>query len=357
MPLIGYGGKTGSEMLKGKDLSGQTAVVTGAKSGIGLEITRVLALAGCRVVMAVRKQASGEFAAKNLRESLPHGIQVGEVVVRQCNLASFGEIRAFAAWLKDQPYEVDYMVLNAAIKGTPKWYTREGHELQMGVNFIGHFHLVQRMLPQLQAQQDDVRIVAVVCKDQMDTTLRMTDINFSKVNYDGAKAYKGSKIALALFAKELAVRTEGTNISVFAADPGPTGGTMIDKYSPMFFGRAFSASFLKSVAQGAATPIFALVAPLASETGSKRRSLRGGSGGIKSGSLLVDCKVNTSVKIYHSTYQAKRIWEEAEQLVDRSVIGCHVANAGMGKEEQWVMAFILRPLMDFLLRMFGMRRY
>lgn len=46
---------------------------------------------------------------------------MGEVVVRQCNLASFGEIRAFAAWLKDQPYEVDYMVLNAAIKGTPKW--------------------------------------------------------------------------------------------------------------------------------------------------------------------------------------------------------------------------------------------
>lgn len=44
-----------------------------------------------------------------------------------------------------------------------------------------------------------------------------------QVNYDGAKAYKGSKIALALFAKELAVRTEGTNISVFAADPGPTG--------------------------------------------------------------------------------------------------------------------------------------
>ena len=45
----------------------------------------------------------------------------------------------------------------------------------------GHFHLVQQVLPQLQAQQKDVRVVAVACKDQMDTSLRMTDINFSKV--------------------------------------------------------------------------------------------------------------------------------------------------------------------------------
>ncbi len=45
----------------------------------------------------------------------------------------------------------------------------------------GHFHLVQQVLPQLQAQQEDVRVVAVACKDQMDTSLRITDINFSKV--------------------------------------------------------------------------------------------------------------------------------------------------------------------------------
>jgi NAD(P)-dependent dehydrogenase (short-subunit alcohol dehydrogenase family) len=54
--------------------------------------------------------------------------------------------------------------------------------------------------------------------------LRMTDLNFSKVNYDPLKAYKGSKMALALFAKELAARTAGSNITVYAADPGNTGG-------------------------------------------------------------------------------------------------------------------------------------
>lgn len=51
----------------------------------------------------------------------------------------------------------------------------------------------------------------------------MTDLNFSKVNYEPLKAYKGSKMALALFAKELAARTAGSNITVYAADPGNTG--------------------------------------------------------------------------------------------------------------------------------------
>jgi NAD(P)-dependent dehydrogenase (short-subunit alcohol dehydrogenase family) len=53
--------------------------------------------------------------------------------------------------------------------------------------------------------------------------LRMNDLNFSKVNYDPLKAYKGSKMALALFAKELAARTADSNITVYAADPGNTG--------------------------------------------------------------------------------------------------------------------------------------
>ena len=45
----------------------------------------------------------------------------GELIAKQCNLASFEEIRSFAVWLRQQPYAIDYLVLNAAIKATPKW--------------------------------------------------------------------------------------------------------------------------------------------------------------------------------------------------------------------------------------------
>ena len=65
--------------------------------------------------------------------------------------------------------------------------------------------------------------------------LRMTDLNFSKVNYDPLKAYKGSKMALALFAKELAARTVGSNITVYAADPGNTGGCKAGLFSVQQF--------------------------------------------------------------------------------------------------------------------------
>lgn len=59
-------------------------------------------------------------------------MHTGELVVMQCNLASFEEIRAFVAKLHAQHTSIDFLVLNAAVKATPKWYTKEGHELQMG---------------------------------------------------------------------------------------------------------------------------------------------------------------------------------------------------------------------------------
>jgi NAD(P)-dependent dehydrogenase (short-subunit alcohol dehydrogenase family) len=284
----------------------------------------------------------------------------GELVVMQCNLASFEEIRAFAAKLQQQRINIDFLVLNAAIAKCPKWYTKEGHELQMGVNFIGHFHLVQLLLPTMRAQSAPARIVAVTCKSELDGSLRMTDLNFSKVNYDPYKAYKGSKVALALWTKELAARVADSNITVFAADPGATGDTMLNKYmGPLAALYIFSKPFLKSLQQAVATPLFALVAP-ATAPGSKRRSsLRGHSSGIASGSLLSDCKVVTNNRTMGSAHMAKRVWEEAEQLVDRSVLNSHIANAGFEGNESslWVLNTVLRPLMDFLLRMFGLRKY
>lgn len=349
--VLGFSGRNAGEILHGKDLSGQTAIVTGARNGIGLEISRVLARAGCRVIMAVRKQAAGELEARKLREGFPGGsFRAGELIVKQCNLASFEEIRSFAQWLQNAAYSLDYLVLNAAVKNTPKWYTKEGHEMQMGVNFLGHFHLVQLILPRLQSQGTPVRIVTVVCKNEMITSMKLTDLNFSKARYDASKAYRGSKQAMALFAKELASRLSGSHISVFAADPGPTGNTNIDRYSPMWFGRAFSAPFMKTPQQGAATPVFALVAPIARSSAKK-------SSEIQSGSLLSDCKVCTNNKVYGSSYQAKRVWQQAEQIVSRSVVGSHVAHTGMGANEQFVMAYFLRPIMEFFFKMFGFRQY
>jgi NAD(P)-dependent dehydrogenase (short-subunit alcohol dehydrogenase family) len=155
-----------SELLRGQDLwKKRKNIVAGARSGIGLELTRVLARAGCRVIMAVRKEASGEVEARKLRltyksciryavtlpeqitackqiAGLKHdqhrhckkylsglvsgrvdsgGLQAGELVVKQCNLASFTEIRMFAEWLQGLSCSLDYLVLNAAVKNTPKW--------------------------------------------------------------------------------------------------------------------------------------------------------------------------------------------------------------------------------------------
>lgn len=56
-----------------------------------------------------------------------------------------------------------------------------------------------------------------------------------------------------------------------------------------------------------------------------------------------------------------QVWEEAEQMVERSVPDSHVANKGFegesGRNSLFVLNYFLKPLMDFLLRMFGLRKY
>jgi NAD(P)-dependent dehydrogenase (short-subunit alcohol dehydrogenase family) len=347
--------------MKGKDLRGTIAVITGASSGIGREMTKHLAQAGCHVIMVVRKQAAGEYAAKELREGFSSGMAVGELEVLQCDLASFTQIRAFAANLQARNLNIDFLVLNAAVKATPKWYTKEGHELQMGVNFIGHFHLVQLLLPSLQRQQGALRIVAVTCKGELDPALRMTDLNFSKVNYDPLRAYKGSKMALALFAKELAARTAGSNITVYAADPGNTGATSINKYGgPLMAISMIGKPFLKTVSQAAATPLFCLVAP-ETESTKRRTSFRSSTHGIHTGTLLSECKTVTKSPSMRSSHHAERVWQEAEQLVQRSVPDSHIANKGFegesGRNSLFVLNYILKPMMDFFMRMLGLKKY
>jgi NAD(P)-dependent dehydrogenase (short-subunit alcohol dehydrogenase family) len=54
------------------DLTGQTAIVTGASSGIGLETAKALIAHGARVVLAVRDEAKGRDAAKALAARRSH---------------------------------------------------------------------------------------------------------------------------------------------------------------------------------------------------------------------------------------------------------------------------------------------
>jgi NAD(P)-dependent dehydrogenase (short-subunit alcohol dehydrogenase family) len=190
------------------DLTGQTAIVTGASSGIGLETAKALTARGARVILAVRDAARGDKAAATLPGPGPHE-------VRLLDLASLDSVRAFAADWAGQP--VDLLINNAGVMIPPLGRTKDGFELQFGTNHLGHFALTGLLLPSVTG-----RVVTVSSNAHRAGHMDFDDLNWERKKYRAWQAYGQSKLANLLFTAELQRRlTEaGSKVLSMAAHPG-----------------------------------------------------------------------------------------------------------------------------------------
>ena len=187
------------------DLTGRTAIVTGANSGIGRAAARALAGAGARVVLAVRDAAKGAAAAA----AMP-----GTTEVRPLDLASLASIRAFAdAWDGD----VDLLINNAGVMVPPLTRTAEGFELQFGTNHLGHFALTNLLLEHVTG-----RVVTVSSTGHRIGAIDFDDLQWERKRYRAWRAYGQSKLANLLFTSELQRRltAAGSPVLATAAHPG-----------------------------------------------------------------------------------------------------------------------------------------
>jgi NAD(P)-dependent dehydrogenase (short-subunit alcohol dehydrogenase family) len=187
------------------DLSGRTFVVTGANSGLGLIDARELARAGARVVLAVRDTDKGERAARTID---------GAAEVRKLDLADLASIRAFAeAWEGD----LDVLINNAGIMAIPEQRTRDGFEMQVGTNHLGHFALTNLLLPHITD-----RVVTLSSGAHRIGKLDVDDLNWERRSYQRWGAYGQSKLSNLLFTLELQRRLSaaGSDLRAVAAHPG-----------------------------------------------------------------------------------------------------------------------------------------
>jgi len=187
------------------DLTGRTAVVTGANSGIGRVTARELARAGAAVTLAVRDVARGRAAAEGM---------AGDVTVRQLDLADLASVRAFAE-ATDGP--VDLLVDNAGVMATSERRTADGFELQIGTNHLGHFALTNLLLPRVTD-----RVVVVSSGMHRNGRIDLDDLHFERRRYRPWAAYSQSKLANLLFVLELERRltAAGSAVRAVAAHPG-----------------------------------------------------------------------------------------------------------------------------------------
>jgi NAD(P)-dependent dehydrogenase (short-subunit alcohol dehydrogenase family) len=186
-------------------VDGRTFVITGANSGIGLAAARALGSAGARIVLAVRDVPKGQRAAASI---------AGGAEVRQLDLADLASVRAFAdAWEGD----LDVLINNAGVMAVPERRTKDGFELQIGTNHLGHFALTNLLLPHVRD-----RVVTVASGAHRMGSIRLNDLNWERGRYHRWRAYGQSKLANLLFTSELQRRLEGagSGVRALAAHPG-----------------------------------------------------------------------------------------------------------------------------------------
>ncbi|WP_408952041.1 oxidoreductase [Lysobacter sp. Hz 25] len=198
------------------DQSGRTVLVTGANSGLGYLTSLQLAKHGAHVIMTARDLEKGRRAHGKVMASRPKG----SAELRQLDLADLDEVKAFADQLLRENGRLDLLVNNAGIMMPPRSLTRQGHELQFGVNHLAHFVLTCQLFPLLLKGRDS-RVVTLSSDLHKRGKIHFDDLTGSR-KYGRVAYYAQSKFAGTLFALELdrRLRAAGSSVKSVLAHPG-----------------------------------------------------------------------------------------------------------------------------------------
>jgi WW domain-containing oxidoreductase len=285
---------TADQVLAGIDLTRKYFLVTGCNSGIGFETMKALAANGAHVIGLARSFASAKNACEKVGR---HATPVA------CDLADLASVDTAVRTIRDLDVPLDALVANAGVAIPPTLQIRYGIELQFLVNHIGHFFLINQLVDLV--RNGSGRIILVASRASI-TDVPPQGIMFD--NLDGHRSYKPlqffgqSKLAVALYAKELSHRLRARRIAVNSLHPGATRGTGLYRNFAMSKRMAILAAqlFAKSTSQGGATQVFLAGSPqVAGITGEYWSN-----GQIVSGNpLLSDRDLS------------RRLWKVSEQII------------------------------------------
>ncbi len=219
-----------SEKTLQKNLSGKIYVVTGTTSGIGLATVKQLAKQSATVICASR----------NLELARKIGLEITEATSNNnihnflLELDSLDSVRNFVQVFDKKFSHLDGLVNNAAVMNTPQRRTKDGFELQFGVNFLGHFLLTELLLPKLKKAKTS-RIVHTSSVFHEKGSIDLSDLNYDNKKYSGWDAYNQSKLAQVLYSRYQAKLLKSSNICSVSIHPGWVQTPLIKHTLPVFF--------------------------------------------------------------------------------------------------------------------------
>jgi len=259
---------TATEVIKGTDLSGKMAIVTGGYAGIGLETTRALAQSGAMVIVPARDQAK---AKRNLAG-------IANVELASMDLMDPDSIAAFSGNFMGSGRPLHLLINNAGIMWVPLRRDSRGYESQLSTNHLGHFHLTALLWEALK-KAGGARVINVSSFGHQMAPFNFDDPNFEHRSYETLEGYGQSKTANNLFAVELDRRAAVYGIRAYSLHPGSVNDTDLGREAPMALFRQMGthdaeghifpevAKKLKTIAQGAATTVWCATSPLLDNTG------------------------------------------------------------------------------------------
>lgn len=240
-------------------------IVTGANSGIGYEAALALAKRKANVILACRNQDKAKAAADRIQSEAP----TARLELIPLDLADLSSARSFSDTFREGHSQLNALINNAGVMALPKRSTKDGFEMQLGTNHLGHFALTGHLLDLLLATPGS-RVVNVSSIAHKFGKIRFHDLQSEK-SYSKWAAYGQSKLANLLFTHELdrKLKEAGSDTISVACHPG-WAATNLQETGPRMDGSKLmerlsawgNVMLAQDAAAGALPTVFAIVEPL-----------------------------------------------------------------------------------------------
>lgn len=211
------------------DLHGRVAIITGGARGIGFEISRALANAGCKVIMVNRNQDKGDHAIRIIKKESPDA----EVEWRGCDMGYLAQVREVFGGLRENLPRLDFLVCSAGINADQFGLDQDGIDRHFGVNYLGHYYACNQLWPLLRKtgrENGNTAPPRVVFEASEMHRMAPSAVHFGspeEINnpeMDPAQLYGRTKLALILLAKyglrDKVIKPNNDRIYALSVHPG-----------------------------------------------------------------------------------------------------------------------------------------
>tara|TARA_Y100001970_G_scaffold282835_1_gene396645 strand:+ start:3750 stop:4694 length:945 start_codon:yes stop_codon:yes gene_type:complete len=197
------------------NLTSKTILITGGNSGLGFESARILLSKNANILLACRTEEKANLA----KEKLIKLTGKESVYPYKMDLSDLRSVSETANTILQNHIKLDILINNAGIMAPPRAETKQGLEMQFGVNHLAHMALTLKLLPLL-AKNQGSKIITITSGAHFFGKINWEDLQSQK-RYDKWSAYAQSKLANIMFAIELHSReNQNLGISSISAHPG-----------------------------------------------------------------------------------------------------------------------------------------